>query len=138
MGNYLSNNSIPVVRRIMENSMIRRGGYGMKGEEIIKEKGKDGVECINNFASEVLTDEVLKKLVSEGAYNIFKNNSANTFDRPFADIIANAMKEWAIKKGATHYTHWFQPMTGSTAEKHDSFLKYKTSEGENKLVLDFS
>lgn len=39
-----------------------------------------------------------------------------------ADIIANAMKDWAIERGATHYTHWFQPMTGITAEKHDSFL----------------
>lgn len=39
-----------------------------------------------------------------------------------ADVIANAMKDWAIEKGATHYTHWFQPLTGTTAEKHDSFI----------------
>ena len=45
-----------------------------------------------------------------------------------ADVIANAMKDWAIEKGATHYTHWFQPLTGTTAEKHDSFISAPKSE----------
>ena len=44
-------------------------------------------------------------------------------DPTYADVVANALKDWAIEHGATHYTHWFQPMTGSTAEKHDSFIK---------------
>ena len=52
-----------------------------------------------------------------------------------ADVVANAMKDWAIEKGATHYTHWFQPMTGSTAEKHDSFIN---PQGVGKVMLSFS
>ena len=46
----------------------------------------------------------------------------DALDRPTADAIAHAMKTWAMDKGATHFTHWFQPLTGSTAEKHDSFI----------------
>ena len=52
-----------------------------------------------------------------------------------ADVIANAMKDWAMEKGATHYCHWFQPMTGLTAEKHDSFIS-PTPDG--KTILEFS
>ena len=62
-------------------------------------------------------------------------NLGTALDNSVADIVANAMKDWAVEKGATHYTHWFQPMTGITAEKHDSFL----SAAENgKAILDFS
>jgi glutamine synthetase len=55
-------------------------------------------------------------------------------DSALADQVANAMKEWALERGATHFTHWFQPMTGSTAEKHDSFLSVEDGE----LLLEFS
>ncbi|WP_439710297.1 glutamine synthetase III, partial [Dubosiella newyorkensis] len=51
-----------------------------------------------------------------------------------ADVVANAMKDWAMEKGATHYTHWFQPMTGITAEKHDAFIN---PTGENSILSDF-
>lgn len=51
-------------------------------------------------------------------------------------MIAHAMKEWALSKGATHFTHWFQPMTGATAEKHDSFLDW--SAGEQRFVANFT
>ncbi|MCR4650081.1 MAG: glutamine synthetase III [Lachnospiraceae bacterium] len=53
-----------------------------------------------------------------------------------ADIVANEMKDWAIEKGATHYTHWFQPLTGTTAEKHDSFITHPDSEG--RMIMEFS
>src|SRR5262245_28155713 len=56
-------------------------------------------------------------------------------DPAHADSIANAMKDWAIAKGATHYTHWFQPMTGLTAEKHDSFINYT---GDGSAITEFS
>ena len=56
-------------------------------------------------------------------------------DPTVANIIANAMKDWAIGKGATHYTHWFQPMTGVTAEKHDSFI---TPGAESGVIMEFS
>ena len=52
-----------------------------------------------------------------------------------AEVIANAMKDWAIQKGATHFTHWFQPLTGYTAEKHDSFI---SPNGDGSVLLEFS
>ena len=52
-----------------------------------------------------------------------------------ANAVANAMKDWAIEKGATHYTHWFQPMTGITAEKHDSFIS-PTADGRKMCIRD--
>jgi glutamine synthetase len=55
----------------------------------------------------------------------------DTLDRPTADAIAHAMKRWALENGATHFTHWFQPMTGGTAEKHDAFLE--PDETESRL-----
>ena len=62
-------------------------------------------------------------------------NKGATIDASIADAVANAMKRWAISKGATHYTHWFQPLTGSTAEKHDSFIEPDSKGG---IIMDFS
>ena len=56
-------------------------------------------------------------------------------DKHVADVVANAMKDWAIEKGATHYSHWFQPFTGYTAEKHDAFI---TPTGDGGVILEFS
>ena len=53
-----------------------------------------------------------------------------------ADVVAKAMKDWAVENGATHYTHWFQPLTGITAEKHDSFITHPDSEG--RMLMEFS
>ena len=58
-------------------------------------------------------------------------------DASVADAVANAMKDWAVEHGATHYTHWFQPLTGITAEKHDSFLN-PSSNSDGKAVAEFS
>ncbi len=68
----------------------------------------------------------LKKIIEDGA----------ELDPSIADVVAHAMKEWAIERGATHYTHWFQPLTGVTAEKHDSFISVPDSEG--KVIMEFS
>ena len=68
----------------------------------------------------------LKKTIEDGA----------ELDPSVADVVAHAMKEWAIERGATHYTHWFQPLTGVTAEKHDSFISAPTPEG--KVIMEFS
>ncbi len=67
----------------------------------------------------------LKKTIEEGT----------ELNPAIADVVANEMKEWAIEKGATHYTHWFQPLTGVTAEKHDAFIN-PTDDG--KVLLEFS
>lgn len=83
------------------------------------------------FAENVFTDKEMKKRLRGEAYSKYKKciESGIPFDRPLADEIAAAMKEWAIEKGATHYTHWFQPMTGVTAEKHDAFIEPDGEEG---------
>lgn len=77
------------------------------------------------FAENVFTDAEMKNRLSEESYNEYKNCVENDvpLTRPLADEIAAAMKDWAISRGATHYTHWFQPMTGVTAEKHEAFIE---------------
>ena len=76
------------------------------------------------FGSMVFNDDVMKERLPEEVYNSIQNTIKNGkhLDLSSANIVADAMKEWALEKGATHYTHWFQPMTGITAEKHDSFI----------------
>ncbi|HEV7380762.1 MAG TPA: glutamine synthetase III, partial [Dyadobacter sp.] len=76
------------------------------------------------YASNTFSDDVMRTLLSPEAYTKISNaiRSGSTIDREVADEVAAAMKSWAISKGATHYTHWFQPLTGTTAEKHDSFF----------------
>ena len=76
------------------------------------------------FGSMVFNDDVMKERLPKEVYVSIQNTIKNGkhLDLSSANIVANAMKDWAIEKGATHYTHWFQPMTGITAEKHDSFI----------------
>ncbi|MBR6386605.1 MAG: glutamine synthetase III [Ruminococcus sp.] len=76
------------------------------------------------FSENVFNEKVMKSRLPKNVYKNFINTVTNgdTLDMTTADIVANTIKEWAIEKGATHYTHWFQPLTGSTAEKHDSFI----------------
>lgn len=76
------------------------------------------------YGSNTFSDDVMRTLLSQEAYIKISNaiRSGSTIDREVAEEVSAAMKSWAISKGATHYTHWFQPLTGSTAEKHDSFF----------------
>ncbi|WP_303826025.1 glutamine synthetase III, partial [Ruminococcus flavefaciens] len=77
------------------------------------------------FACNVFNEEVMKTRLPKNVYKALKRTMQNNeplADMETADVVANTIKEWAIEKGATHYTHWFQPMTGSTAEKHDCFI----------------
>lgn len=86
------------------------------------------------FGENVFNDAVMQERLPKNVYKKLKKIIAEGGDLDFAtaDVIAHEMKEWAIEKGATHYTHWFQPLTGVTAEKHDSFI---TSPRENGLAL---
>ena len=76
------------------------------------------------FGSLVFGDEAMRKYLPDETYKTLKEYIDK--DKPLtidiAQDVATAMKDWAVKKGATHYTHWFQPLTGITAEKHDSFI----------------
>ena len=81
------------------------------------------------FASHVFTDAVLEQYVNKETYNQVAQavNKGSKINRRFADQIAASLKAWAMSKGATHYTHWFQPLTGGTAEKHDAFFDLQSS-----------
>lgn len=89
------------------------------------------------FACDVFNDEVMRARLPKPVYKAMtKTRKMGTpLDPTYADVVANAIKDWAIEHGATHYTHWFQPMTGSTAEKHDSFIS-PTSNG--MVIMNFS
>ena len=89
------------------------------------------------FACNVFNEEVMKTRLPKNVYKTFKKTVRynEPLDMTTADVLANAIKEWAIEKGATHYTHWFQPMTGSTAEKHDSFI---TPASNGMAMMEFS
>ncbi len=89
------------------------------------------------FGSLVFSDKVMKKVLPEETYEkvLEARNSGVPLNSQDAKIVADAMKEWAIKKGATHYTHWFQPMTGMSAEKHDAFIE---PDGNGDVILKFS
>ncbi|HEG44153.1 MAG TPA: glutamine synthetase type III, partial [Phycisphaerales bacterium] len=89
------------------------------------------------FGSNVFNDVVMRQRLPKNVYKAFKKIQAGcqVLDKGTADVIANAMKDWAIEKGATHYCHWFQPMTGFTAEKHDAFIS-PTAGGQ--ITMEFS
>lgn len=89
------------------------------------------------FGSKVFNDETMKERLPKDAYKALKKTveEGRPLDRELANVIAHAMKEWAIELGATHFTHWFQPMTGVTAEKHDSFIQ---PEEGGRVIMTFS
>jgi len=89
------------------------------------------------FGVNVFNESVMRERLPKNAYKAMKNtiDKGLALDPAVAEVVANAMKDWAIEKGATHFTHWFQPMTGATAEKHDSFIS-PTAEG--KVLMEFS
>ena len=89
------------------------------------------------FGSLVFNEETMKERLSTASYRAWKKCivDGTSLDISTANEIAEAMKQWAVEKGATHYTHWFQPMTGVTAEKHDSFI---SPVGGGKIIMEFS
>ena len=89
------------------------------------------------FGSMVFDDRVMKANLPSDVYKSLRGTIERgaKLDPGVADAVANAMKEWAVSKGATHYTHWFQPLTGVTAEKHDSFISPSPDGG---VIMEFS
>ena len=89
------------------------------------------------FGENVFNLSVMKERLPEDIFESVETTikEGTALDSGVADVLANAMKDWAIEKGATHYTHWFQPMTGVTAEKHDSFI---TPTEDGHVILEFS
>lgn len=92
---------------------------------------------VSKFGSMVFSDAVMKERLPKDIYKALKKTIENGthLEIDVANVVATAMKEWAVERGATHFTHWFQPMTGVTAEKHDSFI---VPEGDGKIIMEFS
>ncbi|MBE6796668.1 MAG: glutamine synthetase type III [Ruminococcaceae bacterium] len=89
------------------------------------------------FGCDVFSASVMKERLPEETYKELQRTleTGHRLDLPVANVIANAMKDWAMEKGATHFTHWFQPLTGITAEKHDSFI---TPKKDGSIIMEFS
>ena len=89
------------------------------------------------YGSLVFSDKVMRNKLPKDVYKALRKTIENGthLELDVANSVAVAMKEWAVENGATHFTHWFQPMTGFTAEKHDSFI---TPVGEGEVIMEFS
>ena len=89
------------------------------------------------FGSQVFDDRVMKATLSSEVYRSLRKtiDEGQALDLRVANAVASAMKDWAVQRGATHYTHWFQPLTGITAEKHDSFISPSPDGG---VIMEFS
>ncbi|MDK2798894.1 MAG: glutamine synthetase [Clostridiales bacterium] len=105
-------------------------------------KGYNDMKCemenlTEMFGCNVFNDSVMRERLPKATYKALKKtiDEGLPLDPAVAEVVANAMKDWAIEKGATHFTHWFQPMTGVTAEKHDSFISPTT---DGKVIMEFS
>ena len=92
---------------------------------------------VEEFGIDVFNEETMKQRLPKNVFKALKKTIAEgkELDSSISDVVASAMKDWAIEKGATHYTHWFQPMTGITAEKHDSFI---SPMGDGTVIMEFS
>lgn len=93
-------------------------------------------ELLEDYGCLTFTDDVMKERIPKSTYKAFHEaiEKGESLSKETATVVANAMKIWAVENGATHYTHWFMPMTGLTAEKHDAFLE----PSQSKAVLEFS
>lgn len=89
------------------------------------------------FGSMVFNDQKMQERLPKSTYKALKKTIQNgePLDLSVANVVASAMKDWAVEMGCTHYTHWFQPMTGVTAEKHDSFI---SPNGDGQIIMEFS
>jgi glutamine synthetase len=112
----------------MDPTFFKKTGEAMKNEQS---------QITDIFGINVFNDAIMRQRLPKNIYKQFVKIRQGQGDFPvsIADVIANAMKDWALEKGATHFCHWFQPMTGLTAEKHDSFIS-PTPDG--KTIMEFS
>ena len=99
---------------------------------------EENVNVTELFGCDVFNDAVMEERLPKKVYKELKETieEGKELSLEIADVVAHEMKEWAIEKGATHFSHWFQPMTGVTAEKHDAFITAPKENG--KVLLSFS
>ncbi len=110
---------------------------GDRGNHTGHRNDRDGHPAITEFGEDVFSWDVMRERLPQNIWQAFEKTAEHhePLDHALADTIASAMKDWAIERGATHYTHWFQPLTGGTAEKHDSFID---PDGQGGAIVKFS
>lgn len=130
-------NTITFVFKSSQMSNLRLKSIVRVSEPKSIDTRHQGKKISDYFAENVFTEGVMKSYLSEDAFLsvMTATKTGQKIDRKIADQVASAMKSWAISKGATHYTHWFQPLTGATAEKHDAFFQISSS-GKGMEVFD--
>jgi len=101
------------------------------------ENNKENVSLSSIYGVSVFSDVVMRERLPKATYKLLRQtiDDGLPLDPSVAEVVANAMKDWAIQKGATHFTHWFQPMNGHTAEKHNSFIAPTT---DGRVIMEFS
>src|SRR6201986_2432729 len=114
----------------MGSSVLGEAISAIRNWSVTETKEPRSPRATESFGSLVFNDEVQQTRLPKPIYHALRRTMTHgePLDVSVADAVASAMKEWAVEHGATHYTHWFQPLTGITAEKHDSFLA-PTAEG---------
>lgn len=113
-------------------------GDGNRGKTERIGKMSEYVNVVEIFGENVFNDAVMQARLPKKVYKELKQTmeEGKELTLEIADVVAHEMKEWAIEKGATHYSHWFQPLTGVTAEKHDAFITAPKADG--KVLMSFS
>ena len=108
----------------MGSSVLGEAIGAIRGWSMAAERETPGSHAADTFGSLVFGDTVQQARLPAPVYHALRRTMTygEPLDHSVADTVATAMKDWAVEHGATHYTHWFQPLTGITAEKHDSFL----------------
>lgn len=98
----------------------------------------DTTKVAEIFGMNVFNDTVMRERLPKNVYKNLKQTieTGTELDSSISDVVAHAMKDWAIERGATHYSHWFQPLTGITAEKHDAFIS--VPDGNGRVIMEFS
>jgi glutamine synthetase len=121
----------------MKATIFNEAVSAIRDWPLTQTKTTNSADASKTFGSFVFNEEEQKKRLPEDAYKALRRTIGHgeALDVAVADAVANAIKDWAIEHGATHYTHWFQPLTGITAEKHDAFL---SPNGDGKAVMEFS
>lgn len=139
MSNSVSNRTHIYMQRSNRHENARHQAINtVQGRQPVKSSTdytKHGVSEL--FGSNVFNRATMRQLLPKAVYKSLVRciDYGETLDPSLADVVANAMKDWAIARGATHFTHWFMPMTGLTAEKHDAFL---VATGDEGAILEFS
>ena len=121
----------------MGSAVLNEAISAIRNWSVTDLKEKRDARVTGTFGSLVFNDDVQQARLPKAVYHALRRTMSHgePLDAAAADSVATAMKEWAVEHGATHYTHWFQPLTGITAEKHDSFLQLSP---DGKAVAEFS